>query len=200
MATRYSPRLQVFDTPSRGMPKVTVPACMTYLNDVDVTANYVRNHFRVQRHATPASRPTLRAFEPLSEIKGNVISKEDLCQLRSTGMNSLFETLATRQIFNSITVRNNKQSADRFGISLHISNPFRLLRACCANDMHFTAPLHMALTQAVPTTEPFYRVYLGRKRSSAREVFLTVENSLESGNILKSLQDVSGLEGKSTEV
>ena len=50
--------------------------------------------------------------ELLSDITRNVISKEDLCQLRS--VNSLFETLATPELFNSIIVRNNQQSADRF--------------------------------------------------------------------------------------
>ena len=55
---------------------------------------------------------TILPFELLSEITRNVTSKEDLCQLRS--VNSLFETLATPKIFNSIVVRNNKQSVDRF--------------------------------------------------------------------------------------
>jgi hypothetical protein len=78
-------------------------------------------------------------FELLTEVTRNVISKEDLCRLRS--VDSLFETLATPQIFNSITVRNNKQSADRFWsfshlASLHMFNPFHLSRVRCVNGMH----------------------------------------------------------------
>lgn len=73
------------------------------------------NHSRVQRPLHITNLPS----ELLSEITRNVVSKEDLSRLRS--VNSLFETLATPEIFKSITVRNNKQSADRFWTLLRTS-------------------------------------------------------------------------------
>jgi hypothetical protein len=50
-------------------------------------------------------------LELLSEIISNV-SEEDLLQLRS--VNSCFKLLVTPAIFGSITVCNEKQSAERF--------------------------------------------------------------------------------------
>jgi hypothetical protein len=64
----------------------------------------------------PLDFPNL-PLELLSEITSNVTSKEELCTLRR--VNSQFDTLATPAAFGSVTVRNTKQSAERFWTLLH---------------------------------------------------------------------------------
>jgi hypothetical protein len=59
-------------------------------------------------------------FELWSEITRNVISKKDLCQLRS--VNSTFNILATPAAFYEIKVRNDDQSADSFWTLVHTSH------------------------------------------------------------------------------
>lgn len=56
-------------------------------------------------------------FELWSEITRNVISKKDLCQLRS--VNSTFNILATPAVFYEIKVRNDDESADRIWTLVH---------------------------------------------------------------------------------
>lgn len=56
-------------------------------------------------------------YELWSEIMRNVISKKDLCQLRS--VNSTFNILATPAAFYEIKVRNDDQSADKFWTLVH---------------------------------------------------------------------------------
>jgi hypothetical protein len=55
--------------------------------------------------------------EVLLQIIRMVVSKEDLCQLRS--VNSTFNKLATPAVFRNITVSNNYRSADRLWTVLH---------------------------------------------------------------------------------
>jgi hypothetical protein len=56
-------------------------------------------------------------FELWSEITRNVISKKDLCQLRS--VNSTFNIFATPAVFCDFKVRNDDQIAERFWTLVH---------------------------------------------------------------------------------
>lgn len=56
-------------------------------------------------------------FELWAEITRNVISKKDLCQLRS--VNSTFNILATPAAFSEFKVRNDDESSDRFWTLVH---------------------------------------------------------------------------------
>jgi F-box domain len=71
-------------------------------------------------HLRPSAMPLSIINLPLEllfEITRKV-SRKDLCQLRS--VNSLFDTLATPEIFKSITVRNsNTESTEIFWTILH---------------------------------------------------------------------------------
>lgn len=68
-----------------------------------------------QYHIMPAI--TDLPFELWSEITLNVISKKDLCRLRS--VNSTFNILATPAVFYEIKVRNDDQIAERFWTLVH---------------------------------------------------------------------------------
>ena len=116
------------------------PARSSSSEQTEQTFRYVSLNTSMFKFSTMPLHITHLPIELLLEITRNVIPKEDLCQLRI--VNSLVETLATPKIFNSITVRNNEQSATDFGpysehlASLYISTPFRSSRVRRANDMH----------------------------------------------------------------